>query len=194
MSRRLGSGGRASIDWRLPVVGGVLAIGLVVLLMVLLFGGGGSPVVGVGTQQVDDGRGHIAEGTAGGPYHSVPATSGKHWPTPADWGIYSNPVPQERFLHNLEHGGIVIVYQPAKVSASDLQALTTYVQQQVTTERFKVILTPWGGANFGHSVAVVGWQWLLYLDSADTDGIRAFVDAHYGKAPEPFGGPGRPGG
>ena len=193
LSRRLGSGSKTPFDWRLLLIGGVLFIGVVILVVVVLFSGGGSPA-GIGTLQADDGRGHIAEGTAGGPYHSVPATSGPHWSTPADWGIYSNPLPQERFLHNLEHGGLVIVYQPAKLGAAGLATLTAYVQQQVTTERFKVILTPWAGADFGHPVAVLTWQWLLYVDSADTDAIRGFLDAHYGKAPEPNGGPGRPGG
>jgi hypothetical protein len=96
-------------------------------------------------------------------------------------------------IHNMEHGGIIIWYQPAALSASDLASLTSFVQQQITTERFKVILTPWGGADFGHPIAVTAWDWLLYLDTADLDTIRSFLDAHYDKSPEPFGGPAQPG-
>jgi Protein of unknown function (DUF3105). len=66
------------------------------------------------------------------------------------------------------------------------------VQQQITTERFKVILTPWAGADFGHPLAVTAWDWLLYLDTPDTGSIRTFLDAHYQKSPEPFGPPGPP--
>jgi hypothetical protein len=197
LTRRLGTGGGLALDWRVLTIGAILVLGVVILLLILLFSGGGGRDGGtVGTRQVDDGRGHIAEGAAGGPYHSIPATSGPHWSSgtaPGPWGVYSAAQPQEALIHNLEHGGIVIWYQPVKLDASGLAALTTYVQQQVTTERFKVILTPWGGADFGHPIAVTAWNWLVYLDTADTDAVRAFLDAHYGDAPEPFGGPDRPG-
>jgi len=191
LSRRLG-GGRGGLDWRLLLIGGVLALGAVVLVVILLFGGGNGGTSGVGRQQADDGRGHIAEGAAGGPYSSIPATSGKHWPTPTNWGVYRQALAQELVLHNMEHGGIIVWYQPSKLDAAGLATLTTWAQQQIATERFKVILTPWGGADFGHPVAVTAWNWLLYLDTPDTDSIRAFLDAHYQKSPEPFGGPGQP--
>ncbi|HEY4768489.1 MAG TPA: DUF3105 domain-containing protein [Candidatus Limnocylindria bacterium] len=194
MTRRVGEGG-SPIDWRILLIGGVLGLGAVVVLVLLLFGGGGGgPAVGVGVRQADDGRGHIADGVAGGPYSSTPATSGTHWATPTNWGIYSTALPEELVLHNLEHGGLVIWYQPTALADGDLAALTAYVQTQVASERFKVILTPWGGSDFGHPIAVTSWNWLLYLDTADIDQVRAFLDDHYGEAPEPLAGPGRPGG
>ena len=185
-----------AIDWRLILIGAVVLLGLLILLLVFLFGGAGTPSgSSAGTRQPDDGRGHIAEGTAGGPYHSIPATSGPHWSSaraPEPWGAYITPQPQEVVIHNLEHGGVVIWYQPSKLDAASVAALTAYVGQQISTERFKLILTPWSGPDFGHPIAVTAWTWLLYLDSADLDMVRAFVDAHYGDAPEPFGGPDRP--
>jgi len=193
LNRRFGEG-RGGLDWRILLIGGVLVLGAVVLVVILLFSGKGSGngTTGVGVQQVDAGRGHINEGTPGGPYTSVPATSGTHWPTPANWGVYTTALPQERYLHNLEHGGIVIIYQPSQVDAAGLATLTSWAQQQITTERFKVILTPWAGADFGHPLAVTAWDWLLYLDTPDTGAIRTFLDARYQKSPEPFGGPGQP--
>ena len=168
-----------------------------ILLIVLLFGRGADNGGGnIGQRQIDDGQSHITEGVAGGPYSSVPATSGPHWSSadsPGPWGVYSNAQAQERLLHNLEHGGIVIWYQPATLDAEGLAALQTYVRQQVTTTQFKVILSPWSGADFGHPVAVTAWNWLLYLDTADVDAVRTFLDAHYGDAPESFGGPAQPG-
>lgn len=194
LKRRLGDG-RRGFDWRLLLIGGVLLLGAVVLVVILLFGGsGGDGTSAVGRQQIDDGAGHIADGASGGPYSSVPATSGQHWESPTNWGAYTSPQAEEVVLHNLEHGGIVIWYQPSKLDAAGLASLTTWVQQQITTERFKVILTPWGGADFGHPLAVTAWNWLLYLDTSDTGAIRTFLDAHYQKSPEPFGGPGPPAG
>jgi hypothetical protein len=196
LGRRLGTGTGRALDWRVLTIGGILLLGLVILLLVLLFGGGGqSDTTTTGVRQADAGGAHITEGTQGSGYTSVPATSGPHWSSadsPGPWGVYPSAQPQERLLHNLEHGGIVIWYQPAQVNAEDLASLTTYVQQQVTTERFKVILAPWSGTDFGHPIAVTAWNWLLYLDTVDLDKVRSFTDAHYGDAPESFGGPARP--
>jgi len=196
LGRRLGAGTRRNLDWRLLTLGGILVLGLVVLVIFLLFSGGGSPDGGVGNLQPDAGRTHITEGTQGSGYTSVPATSGPHWSSadsPGPWGVYASAQPQERVIHNMEHGGIVIWYQPALLSAEDVATLTAFVQQQVTTEQYKVILTPWSGADFGHPVAVTAWHWLLYLDTADLDQVRSFIGAHYGDAPETFGGPAKPG-
>ena len=197
LSRRLGGGTRRNLDWRLLTLGGILVLGLVILVIFLLFGGGGSAdASGSGKLQPDAGRLHITEGTQGTGYTSVPATSGQHWSSadsPGPWGVYTTLQPQERMIHNLEHGGIVIWYQSALLSAEDLATLTAFVQQQITTEQFKVILTPWGGADFGHPIAVTAWRWLLYLDSADLDQVRTFIGDHYGDAPESASGPGKPG-
>jgi len=197
LGKRLGTRTTRTLDWRILGIGAFLLLGLVILLLVVLFGGSGPTDPGTtGTRQVDAGGTHITEGTAGSGYTSVPATSGQHWSSadsPGPWGVYTNPQPQERLLHNLEHGGTVIWYVASQVSSADLTTLTQFVQQQITTERFKVILVPWSGASFGHPIAVTSWNWLLYQDTVDLDVIRSFIDAHYGQAPEPFGGPAKPG-
>ncbi len=197
MGRRLGTGTSRTLDWRLLAIGGILVLGVAILAVVLLFGGRGNTDLGaVGLRQTDAGGQHIPDSSQGTGYTSVPPTSGQHWinaDSPGPWGVYPTAQPQERMLHNLEHGGVVIWYQPAVLPAADLTALTQFVQQQITTERFKMILVPWSGADFGHPIAVTSWNWLLYLDTADLDKIRAFTDAHYGEAPEPFGGPAKPG-
>ena len=196
LNRRVSASGErgSGLDPRLLLIGGVLVVGLVILVVVLLFSGGTS--VAVGVRQVDDGGGHIADGSVGGLYSSVPATSGQHWNTPANWGVYTlaNPAFQSQVIHNLEHGGIVIWYQPNTTTPDDVAALTQYAEQQVRSAKFKVILSPWTGDDFGHPIAVTAWNWLLYQDKADIDQIRAFLDGHYGDAPEPFGGPAQPAG
>jgi hypothetical protein len=106
--------------------------------------------------------------------------------------VYSAPQDQVQLIHNLEHGGIVIWYQPAQLDEAGVKALTDYVQQHIRGAKFKMILSPWTGQDFNHPIAVTAWDWLLYLDTAEISQVQAFVDAHYGKAPEPNGGPGPP--
>jgi hypothetical protein len=191
LARRLDQGrGASPIDMRLLIVGGVLVMGLIVLVIVLLFGGGGSG--GVGTRMPDEGRSHVGQGEIPS-YQSRPATSGPHWNVaglaPMNWGVYNDPVPEPAVVHNLEHGGIVIWYQ-STASEADIAALTQFTQQQLNTTQSKVILSPWAGADFGHPIAVTAWNWLLYLDTADIDQVRAFQNDHPANdAPEPGGGP-----
>ena len=66
-------------------------------------------VDGIGIQHAIEGRDHIAEGTSVS-YNTVPPTSGDHWPTPARCGFYEEQLPDERVVHNMEHGNIVISY------------------------------------------------------------------------------------
>jgi len=206
LNRRLdaggGGGGAALPDWRLLAIGGVLLVGVVIIVLVLAMGG--TPDPNAGATQPDDGQTHIADGSTcrapeapcgADPYSSLPATSGPHWNTPAAWGAYSTPQNESQLLHNLEHGGIVIWYDPEALDDAQVAELTSYVEGQVASGisgRFKFIASPWGGSDeLGVPVATTAWRHILRLDEFDMDAIRAFADENYLRhAPEPNGGPG----
>ena len=194
LNRPLGAGG-GGFDPRLLIIGGILVVGVIALVVAMLFLSG--PNAAEGVRQVDQGGGHVADGTdvrAGdaGAYESTPATSGPHWGTPNNWGVYTSPQAESQLIHNLEHGGIVVWYQPAQIDAAELQELSNWVASEVRGTRFKVILSPWAGADFGHPIAVTAWNWLLYQDALELGQIQSFMNAHYGRSPEPNGGPGQP--
>jgi hypothetical protein len=111
--------------------------------------------------------------------------------------VYSTPQPEGQLIHNLEHGGIVIWYDPERVDAAGIDTLTQYVNSQVSSGisgRFKFILSPWGGQDaLPAPIVVTAWRYLLELDAADTGAIDEFTRAHYARSPEPNGGPGPPG-
>ena len=208
LNRRLdaggGGGGGALPDWRLLAIGGVLLVGVVIIVLVLVMGGGQDPNQGL--TQPNDGNTHVSVGTTcrsaeapcgPDPYSSIPATSGPHWDPSgvANWGAYSTPQNESQVIHNLEHGGIVIWYDPDALDDAQVAELTSYVEGQVSSGisgRYKFILTPWGGAEeLGAAVAVTAWRHLLKLEAFDMDAIRAFADESYLRyAPEPNGGPG----
>ncbi|TMB60704.1 MAG: DUF3105 domain-containing protein, partial [Chloroflexi bacterium] len=54
-------------------------------------------------------------------YDTVPPVGGPHWPSPARWGLSTAQIPDERVVHNLEHGGIVIDHNA--ISGDDLAKL-----------------------------------------------------------------------
>jgi hypothetical protein len=189
LNRRVdSSSGGLPFDWRILLIGGVLLIGVIVLVVVLVVGGG--PISDAGERQTHDQAGHVPACTP--TYSSTPPTSGCHLDTPANWGVYTVAQDPTQLVHNLEHGGIVIWYQADQVSDADVARMTDLVNSQVDEGiggRFKFILSPWDGEDFGHPIAVTAWDWLLDLDTADLNAIEGFADAHYGDAPEPNGGP-----
>jgi hypothetical protein len=200
------STGLALPDWRLLAIAGVLGVGAILVVLVLIFGSG--PAANAGVQLPDDGQTHITQGTdcrssAGaaecgtGPYSSLPATSGPHWGTPANWGVYSTPQAESQLIHNLEHGGVVIWYDPEQVDAEGVAELEQFVRTQNASGvsgRYKFIVSPWGGEEpLPSPVVATSWRWLLELEEADTAAIDEFAREHYGLAPEPNGGPGPPG-
>ncbi|MBI1801885.1 MAG: DUF3105 domain-containing protein, partial [Chloroflexi bacterium] len=53
---------------------------------------------------------HVNPGERHAAYNSTPPTSGPHYGTPANWGKYEQGLAEETWIHNLEHGGIVALY------------------------------------------------------------------------------------
>ena len=56
------------------------------------------------------GRQHVAKLAKGFKYNTFPPTTGPHFPSPAPYDFYGEPVQQYRLVHNLEHGSIIIQY------------------------------------------------------------------------------------
>lgn len=195
MSRRVGSAGGRGLDWRIVAIAGAIVLALVVVVAAVAMSG--SDPKYRGTLEPSEGRNHVTVGQFP-TYKTTPATSGDHWSSaspqcPMNWGVYTSAVLEPCVLHNLEHGGIVIWYQ-SSLSADQVTKLADFVTAQLGGSRYGFVLSPWTGKDFGHPVAVTAWQWLLYLDSADTDAINGFADLHYDKAPEKIAtaGPARP--
>jgi hypothetical protein len=190
-------------DWRLLAIGGVLVVGVILIVLVVAFGGVPNPYAGV--TYPNDGGQHVEVGTTcrspqapcgPDPYSSTPGTSGPHWdPTGiANWGVYSTPQNETQLIHNLEHGGIVIWYDPERVDQAGIDEMAAYVEGQVAQGqggRFKFILSPWDGIDpLPSAVVVTAWRHALELDEVDMDAIRGFADVSYLRyAPEPNGGP-----
>ena len=114
-----------------------------------------------------------------------PAASGPHWGTPARLGRLLHAAAESQSIHNLEHGGIVIWYDPEALDRRVDRRLTTYVQSQNAiglSGRYKFILSPWGGSEpLPSPVVATAWRWILELETADTDAIDEFARAHYGR-------------
>lgn len=137
----------------------------------------GTPVPSMGGQHVQIGQQHAA-------YDSMPPTSGPHWDTPADWGVYHDPVPEERWVHNLEHGGIVILYNCPQ-DCPDLIAKLDALFKTAPRSKLgnvKLLVTPY--SKISNRLTLVAWNYYLPLDDYDDAVVRGFMLNHLDKAPE----------
>ena len=117
-------------------------------------------------------------------YTTNPPTFGYHYVTPAGAGIYTEPLPDEVTVHNLEHGFVVIHYRQNldQATVTQLTSLARELQQQNPC----ILMEPRATDKLTEPLAMTAWNWLLKLNSYDPDSIRAFFRAHVGHGPEAF--------
>ena len=136
----------------------------------------------VGRSFHDQGRTHMPEPQTF-EYNSRPATAGPHWPAPARWGVYTTQLPDERLVHNLEHGGIVIAYNGiAKEDVQRLSALRSSYPRGQWPE-VKIVIHPHDKIPPG-SIAVAAWTRLDIMPGYDEARILAFIRVRMGKCCE----------
>ena len=146
----------------------------------------------IGVSHKEQGRNHIAEGQKHDPYNSDPPSSGPHYAdasAPTPWGVYTQEVPEEVFLHNEEHGGVVITYKP-DLPADQLKKLQALFAPPYSNKDFspsKAIVTP--RSKDTHAIELASWTWTLNLDQYDEATIMKFYLQHVSKSPEPAAGP-----
>lgn len=164
------------VPWFL-LIGALVVLGVAFLVVRSLeLGAPGERIAVAGVGQ------HVTEGQRVR-YNSVPPVGGPHWPAPAGWGVSSVQIPDERAVHNLEHGGIVIDYN--SISAEDLTKLkavvTGYPRDQFN--EIKIVLQPYDKIA-PRSIALTAWGWRQLLPAYDAAAVRAFVDAHMNRCCE----------
>lgn len=139
----------------------------------------------IGTHQQDLGNEHVPSGQRV-VYPSFPPTSGQHWPSPAapaPWGIKTAWLQWEVTTHNLEHGGIVIMYG-SDLSTDDVNVLRSLVRQLNAAGYPKILLEPWPDMPKDSKVILTAWNWMLKLPGIDQTQIIKFTRAHHGGAGE----------
>ncbi len=162
------------------ILGLLIATGLVLAGIFFVARSSGQATTPVGDEQPIQGQEHIADGSFNHPaYSSNPPTSGWHWPAPADWGVYVQEEPDERLVHNLEHGGVNVFYRP-DLSQEDKNNLETIV----LAYPIRVILAP-RSANES-LISLASWGRLKKLDRFDESEIRDFIQKNRNHGPETF--------
>lgn len=121
---------------------------------------------------------HIPDGSPQPEYNSNPPTSGSHYMQPAPWGIKTEQIQDETLVHNLEHGGVWITYNPQTASQEIVDKLTDIARGY----RSKVVLSP--RVQNDSVIALASWGKISKLDSVDETKIQEFIGRNKNKGPE----------
>lgn len=153
-------------------------------LTTIPFGGGGAHetgsadqfVPGIGAQQtIMPSREHVPDGVTV-EYNTVPASSGEHYDTPVRCGFYQEAIPDERIVHNLEHGNIVVSYNFTDPALVDRLEQTI---GEIGAANAWGVTRPYDGIPIG-TVALAAWGILDTMEGIDPDRIERFFDAYTG--------------
>ena len=130
---------------------------------------------------------HIAEGDEHEPYNTNPPTSGPHYGSPLapiDTGFYSEQIEAEKVIHNLEHGQIVIYYNPdaPQDTIDDIEQLTE--QEEEAT-----VAVPWAEIEEPSQFVLAAWGNLQECVQASQEVVDEFRIDFQGQGPEQVGVP-----
>ena len=197
----LGRIDRQRVADRDPSDGGGLSLGPVVLVGLLVLAGGlvvwvtffmgGSdgpreipddPLLSDAESFPSEGANHVSSGSDID-YERIPPLSGPHYLQSAGPGFYEETPALGNLVHSLEHGYVVIYYDPGALTPdarADLENLTsTYTEQWQA-----VIAAPHPADNPNTAYVLTAWQVCQDMDEYDPETVRAFLDAFRGRGPE----------
>jgi hypothetical protein len=123
-----------------------------------------------------DSRTHVEGGVD---YADAPPASGDHDPCWAPWGVHESPLNDENWVHNLEHGGVVFLYNCPEGCAEEVGELVTFAS---TLPENTWIVTPY--AALATPYAAVAWNYRATSECLDLEAWASFYDYFADNAPE----------
>ncbi len=131
-------------------------------------------------------------------WSSNPPSSGPHYPIWAAFKTFSTPVPRGYYVHDLEHGAVVLLYRcdvdaggdPGPGGCPDVVASLEQVVAALPDDplctasgvRVRAVITP--DPLLDVPVAAAAWGWTYKADCLDLPSLEAFASEHYGKGTE----------
>jgi hypothetical protein len=127
-----------------------------------------------------EGRTHVPVGTIV-VYMTDPPTSGNHYPTPQQGGYFETPIAAGFLVHSMEHGGIIIYYNPATVTDAQKNSLKALAQAHPGAFS-QVICVPRNDP--AYPIILTAWTHRLRLTTYDQRRIDGFVTLFLDQGPE----------
>jgi hypothetical protein len=128
-----------------------------------------------GEKFANQGNVHIELGADHPPYNSDPPTSGWHTSDLAAWGSYDYIVPDERFVHNLEDGGVIFWY-PFGTEEENQKHID--LLEPIAKGFRHVVIAP--RENMSTPYAMTAWTRLERFDVIDEAAMKKFLETYHG--------------
>ncbi len=176
----------------------LVVAGSVVVYTVFLSDSGSSPGGAVDSQSLPDrgntslltgveqypseGREHVPAGTDI-TYNTMPPTSGPHYDQTASAGFYTDRPPLGELVHSLEHGAVIIYYEPTQITPEARENLERYATTHTGTWQ-SVIVVPTPVEDPTAPYVLTAWRHKLSMNTYDTETVRAFIAEYVGRGPE----------
>lgn len=159
-------------------IGGVVGVAAIVALLVVLLQNTGADVgysvTSLGGQHSPPYIYTTSITTEDGETFLVPPTSGNHLAAQSPYGFLGGPVTPEAVVHNMEHGAVVIWYEP------DNPQVASQVNQLVRTLGSQCIVAG-SYADISGEVAVTAWGRVLPQRIYDESELRSFIIKYRGE-------------
>jgi hypothetical protein len=150
-------------------------------------GGGGGGSCEAVEQEQELAAGIHVEACSDVTYATNPPSSGSHYPIWADYGVYDFALPRGYWVHNLEHGSVVVTYNcqgcGAEVAAAKAWLAGLEPDATCASGPPRVLLLP--DPKLDVRWAASSWGFTLRSDCFDAEAFSDFYVQHAGKAPAP---------
>lgn len=110
-------------------------------------------------------------------YTDLPPAGGQHDPCWAEYVTYDHAIAPGHWVHNLEHGAVVLVYACPTDCATEVAALAAFQSSHA-----RVVVAPY--PDMAPGFAFLAWGHRLVAPELDEDALSRFYDAHFDRAPE----------
>jgi Protein of unknown function (DUF3105) len=124
-------------------------------------------------------------------YETNPPSGGDHWGQWVAFKKYTQVVPREMYVHDLEHGAVVLAYRCDGECPEVVMALEKVFDDAKadplcltagSTPKARLVLTP--DPLLDTPIAAAAWGATYTATCIDTDSLAQFVAANYGKGTE----------
>lgn len=131
-----------------------------------------------------EGNDHVAQGSEI-EYERVPPLSGPHYDAQyaTQAGFYEEAQPLGSLVHTLEHGAIIVYYDPSALTPEAEASLRAWAQNHQGPWS-SIVAVPNPNENPESPYVVTAWRHRLTLDSYDAEAIQAVAAEYLGRGPE----------
>lgn len=151
--------------------------------------GNGNVPVNVDIAVANEGAVHLPVGQQA-TYIANPPASGPHWSAfgiaPVAAGFYDEELEEEQWVHNLEHGYVVVLYdckgECSRGLLNDLEEFFQIAPPSPTFGNVKLVISQYAG--LPHRLTAVAWDVQRHFDAFDEAGLVDFYTTYVDTGPE----------